>query len=644
MGKFCIHCGEEASQEHKVCIYCGKSLAKHEELTDGRSSTDEAPLIDNRQADEVGRMASDQRTISETRATNAAVDKTETKRPQQTKGNRWMKRLIGGAVVLLIVFIIWANNYASLESVEKRFHKALQDDNSSALQKLMIHHDGSLIEHFEAEAFLELYNERGHSVVDELTTIVDSGKFLFVFNTYKIEANDQIPYDETYEGLTYTFNDEILNVYNQDEKKIAFGPIAPGIYEVEASIDGEFGEFSTTEMVTLDNAAFQDYTYMALDFTFDQVTISVSNYDEFASSPEDITIRIEDHEFSLDENGETEEIGPLNINGGLTATVVTELPWGSFESEAYPLDSTHVDVRAEFYDEAILKTWRKTVEELGEQYAEAMATKSKDPLKNFSKQPKDLISEKFADYDAYSGKVMQISIDEENIQKGDSTWYDMNLPNDVDVDIPSIVMSVNYLFEEDFHNIADNPILVRRNHTWELGLTYEKKDDKYKWSATVLQPHDWYNSFSETNTWDGSKKLYSSSKKDVKKGKASKNKDIEKEIEIFLKDYTDKSVEAINERDFSIVSDYMTKNGPRYDEARNYIDYLESEGVYETWLGTELEKLKELDDNKWEVSVIEEFKIIWPDKTKVDKFRTKLIIKRVDGEFLVDELTETNSI
>src|SRR5690625_356757 len=109
-------------------------------------------------------------------------------------------------------------------------------------------------------------------------------------------------------------------------------------------------------------------------------------------------------------------------------------------------------------------------------------------------------------------------------------------------------------------------------------------------------------------------------------------------------DYTSASIEAINYRDFDLVSTYIEKDGPRYKEADDYIDYLDSKDIYEEWYGSELEKVEKEDDDIWKVTVIEEFEIIKPDSSDIKKFRTILIIKQIDNEFYVNKLTETNEI
>lgn len=679
MKRFCIHCGEEVSKEHKICIHCGKPLPDSEEpeTDDSVDAEDETPKQDERDDqleaedsttppavtdtensevsahDETDEPA-DETTAEEKIALGVAAEEStgeaevidDTRSETKEKGKPWLKRILWIVIALLIIFVIWAKNYASLESVEKRFHKALENEDSSALTNLMIHNDESALKTFEAEAFIDLYNKRGQTIIHDLTMTIESGKFLFLFDTYKIEANDQIPYDEAIEGLTYTFNGQELDIYDQDEHEVAFGPVAPGIYEVEAIVDSDFGEFTTTEEVTLDNSAYEEYTYMGLDFTFDHVTIHLSNAEQFASSLEEVTVKIEDNKFELDEEGKTEEIGPLNINGDLEVVVETDLPWGTFKSEKHPVDSSTIEIEAPFYDDDVFEDIQKTVGEIAEQITEAKIKGSKKPLKLFGKQPKDLIVSEFDNNETLTAKVLKYSIDQKTLKKADKKWYEMDTPNNVKAKMPSIVLTTHYFTkeEEESYVSGGDPIPYELTYKWEIGLTYDKERDN-NWYAEVLVPqsHLWFDGFDPTDTWDGAGELYSASGKEAKKEKKSKDKDLEKEMESFMKDYTDKSVEAINERDFSLVSDYISSDGPRYDEARDYIDYLESEDVYETWLGSELEEMKELGDDEWEVTMIEKFDIIWPDETKTEEFRTTLIVKRVDGDFLVYELTETNS-
>src|SRR5699024_2138911 len=146
-----------------------------------------------------------------------------------------------------------------------------------------------------------------------------------------------------------------------------------------------------------------------------------------------------------------------------------------------------------------------------------------------------------------------------------------------DEDDVHVVIPAHFAISEDTHSIDDSPKLSAEQYEFYISFSYEA-DDK-KWIIADIDYHGW--SYESSEEWDGSGKLHGPSEEAVKN---AKDGDFESEMEAFLTDYTISSVEAINERDFDIVSDYITKDGPRRDEARDYIDYLDSKDIYETWL------------------------------------------------------------
>src|SRR5699024_6783871 len=113
-------------------------------------------------------------------------------------------------------------------------------------------------------------------------------------------------------------------------------------------------------------------------------------------------------------------------------------------------------------------------------------------------------------------------------------------------------------------------------------LQYEEEDKK--WLVSANESYSSWEGFEATDEFDGSDELYSPSEETVKD---AKSKDIETDIEEFITDYTVASVDAINARDFDIMKDYTTEKGPRRNEAKEYINYLDSKDIYEEFIHAE---------------------------------------------------------
>src|SRR5690625_1122930 len=161
MERFCHECGKEARQGENVCIDCGTDFVQDEE------------------------------NVKEGIQDNQVV-----KEPMPKKRKR-MWQVIVAVFVIVIGFSIWANSYHSPKSVQKRFDKAIIKEDSDKIQKLIIHSDGSSVNKSEAEAFLTLVKEEGKTIASDLTDVVYTGKFLGIYEKYKMESVDQFDANTT---------------------------------------------------------------------------------------------------------------------------------------------------------------------------------------------------------------------------------------------------------------------------------------------------------------------------------------------------------------------------------------------------------------------------------------------------------------
>lgn len=592
MKRFCTQCGKEAKQDHKVCIHCGTPLqANHDQVKEEKSETKQNKV---------------------------------TKQPM-TKKQKLIWKVIAGVIVFIIGFSMWANSYQSPESVQKRFEKAVENKDSKKLSRLMIHGDGSSISQHEAEAFINLMDQKGANLAFELAHVVQKGKFLGIYDAHKMEAVDQLANGYFIDGLSYTFNGEEVDEYERNEDSITFGPLAPGIYEVQAQFDGEYGDITIEDSVILNSYMYHDYTWMDIEIPISDVVFFVENYELLDVST--AYVQIDDQKFSISDEGTTDAIGPMNLDGSQQVTVVVDMPWGEVESEPFEVDDSYMSIYADLVSPDQFEGALTVIEDFGEQYVQSMAENSTKPFTTVSTDVKEYMTSRFDDYYSYSGKLETIGIDKRSLFV------------ESDDNEPVVYLPVQYIVQDDYHDLTETPNLTENYLTWRMGLTFDPDDEE--WLITTIEESGMWGGFEATDEWKGSGEMYGPSEEAIEK---AEEQALENNLEAFIKDYTQASVDAINYRDFDLVSNFISEDGPRRKEARDYIDYLDSKDIYESWYGSELEKVKNVDDNTWEVTVIEEFEINKPDSSDVKKFRTVLIIKQIDDHFYVDELTETNEI
>lgn len=617
MKRFCKECGKEIQPENRVCIHCGTPVGRKDAVNDSNEKVTSTENVTKQPSSEKVTMSEKKRRT--TRQTN--------KNPSapMSKKKKRMLSIVGAVAVLLIGFSMWAQSYQSPDAVQKRFYKAVMENNPKTLQKLVIHENGSSATKGEAKALIKLVEEEGEYVLHDLFTVETDGKFLFLYKANKMMAADQFAYyPDPVKGLTFSFN----KVEPDIRKKSLHGPLIPGIYDVKASFKGDYGETTKEGEITL-NDYYGDETYIDMDINVADVTFYIENFLDL--DLENAHIKLGKEEIPINKEGSTKPVGPFILDGSQQVQTVVKMPWGKVESEPIDISEEHMSIQAEILSEDDYQAVTTLLTNFGEQYVEAFAENNTEPLKNVSKTVKKALKEKMADqlYDDdwyYSGEFMQLDIDRNSI------YFDE------DKEEPSINIVTEYLFNEDYHEIEEIPELFESYQLLVTTLNYDAKEKS--WSIAGISD-DYWGAFEGTDTVEGSQKVFGPSDETVK---AAKDLAIADEMDDFLESYTRASVDAINYTDFYYVENYIVEDSPRWEEARDYIDYLDSKNITEDFLDMEIESVEETDDGTWEVTVLESFTIYKEDSTDDKDFRTKLVVKEIDGELYVYELLETNEI
>lgn len=637
MKRFCQECGQEVKAEDHVCIHCGTKLIDlNQQEETPTEHTEEVEKQNSETRNESGSNEEEEKNNT----TEVESNKTEGKRTEQrstnhkkpmTKKQKLMIQIGAGVLVFLIGFSIWASNHHSAESVYNRFEKAIQEGDNKQISKLMIHEDGTRVSKEEAKAFLALIKEEGKHEVAPLYNVTRHGKFIGIFKSHKVEARDQfVSYDDMIEGLSFTFNDEEIAIYDEDQKidYVLYGPLAPGIYTATAVFDGEYGETTKEEEIQL-SSFDRDENWITMDIPVSKVTFFFENDDMF--DPTSASILLNDEELDVSKDGETKEVGPFILDGSQTVQSVVEMPWGEITSEDIEVDSDYMGIYADLITEEQYDELTKAVLDFSEQFMEGVADKSTKPLENISDDFKETFDE-LIDYEFpsdfyFSGKLNSVSVDKDSLMV------------DTDKDNPVVTIDIGLNAETDAHYLEDDPDL--NDETLQLIVEMNYNKDKKNWSFLTFEEGDYWGDFEGTDELEASENVYGPGEEAIAK---AEEQGLEEEMEDFMIDYTDASVDAINNRDYSFVSDYITSDGPRKQESIDYIDYLDSKDIYEYFYGSELESMEEIESGKWEVTMLESFEIEHPDSSEDKEFRTTAVVVKDGDSFFVDELLETEEV
>lgn len=538
MKRFCQQCGQEAKLAHKVCIHCGTRLP---ELKQPESiETNQTPDYQNQP-----NTYEDQAVVPQKR-----------KQPMQKKKKIILITLfsiLGAVIISIIGLSIWAMIHFSEGSTNKRFLQAIENEDIKKLTELLSHEDGSSIAEGEAKALISLANEIGNNELNEFVSIKPDDKFLGIFQIHSVFTKDQYAfYHMQTDGLELQFNSTTVKPTNENDG-VLYGPLSPGIYTVNVQLHNNFGE-STTQFELYLADGYSEQVWMD-ELPISEADVYVTNYSSEWTS-DNIYLLINGQKVPVNEYGEAETFGPIFIDGSTKGKVVTSFPWGEVSSGEFAIESSYTEVTAAIVSEENLESIKTTIFNLGEQMANAKASLSSDVLTSAN----DVFKEDFQvieiDYLIengifYSGMLEKIDIDRESL------WFYDDL----------LMIPVSFYYNDAVYTLDEEPTLSGTELNSSIGLKYN--EETQDWIVNYLEFSN--EAAYPTDTIEGSKSLYEPSEETIQ---SSVSGSVRSEIQNFMEQYTMASVEAVNMRSITPVKNYMTTDGPRYQEAKDYIAYL----------------------------------------------------------------------
>ncbi|MBS4178171.1 TcaA NTF2-like domain-containing protein [Lederbergia citrea] len=604
MNRFCQECGHPIKPTDHVCTECGTRFSHIE--------------------------------------THASTVPT-VKQPM-TKKQKIITSIAAAVILLFSSFYIWGNSYVSADNTTKRFYEAISKKDPGALQKLALTNHGKFITKAEAKALLALAQEDNNYMNEQLLSItakqlssddglfhvIENGKWLGIFKRHSILLKSQyaklrIPF----EGVKNTFNSEEFPIKESGDNWIVYGPIAPGVYELESSYKGDFTEVSSKEEIVLADE-FGEWTALDVELEASYVTLEINNR---TNAPLDSAyIELNGNKVEFDEFLKIDQLGPFKLDGSTSIFAVLETPWGKVESEKVDLTNRHHQLDADVANDELIASLSDTLVLFGEESVQASAAWDVSVFTTLTKEYTGELKSDFNDNDEFfTGQLESIEIN------FDSLYFDTNSKG-ITASLP-----VKYILNRAYHELSEKANLEKVESVREIVLHFNPKEKKWLVNSSD-ENYSWFDDFTPTKTIAGSKKLYTPSETVVATAQKAQDDESAEEISDFIVLYNELSVSAINNGDFSIVSGLIDTNGPRYKQQSDYLDYLESKGITEEHLSTSVESSKKIDNITWEVVTVETFLIITPDSSREAKFRTKNLVKKVDEEWQLHKLLDTKEL
>lgn len=604
MKTFCTNCGHENDQVNQVCVECGEPLSK-----DKLKANPHTPRRD--------------------------------KKPLSLKA-----KILGAVGILLIASLVgvysWGTKTASAETAVSNFFEALQNEDAEGLAKQVQLSNGKKMTTKEAAAFIEEYGDITPYELEDVANVEKNGKVMGVFNAHRVVIPVQkVSFYFSDEGLSLSLNGELVEESKTKDDEYIFSGITPGSHKAEFIYKGEFAEFTYPfDLYVGLNPASSEPEEIYEELPLTSVVFALDTF--VVDTPEANKVMIGETEIPVNEMGETDEVGPLLFDGSVTAQAQVDFPWGTQLSEPVEITSGYETLDFAGLDEKHQPALIEQVKVFAEEYVEAFAKRDEGVFTSVGKDQLAVFKDDFKWMKEYEnhfmGSLTEVGIDEDSIAILD--------------DGKTVELGAEFLIDGDEYYVSDTPEAEEITKDVAMNFVYDEENEK--WMVSSYNDDIWMYDIAPTKTVEGSKKMHKSAgaSKEVveEESEVASEEDAEgfadsdETVEWFMSDYNDASVAAINQGDYSVVSEFVLEGSPKAKEQSAFVDDMYEKGITEEHLDTTLESIESVGGKYYEVTTIETFVIHGTEKSSEKTYRTVTkIVEEADG-LQVYELISTKEI
>lgn len=113
----------------------------------------------------------------------------------------------------------------------------------------------------------------------------------------------------------------------------------------------------------------------------------------------------------------------------------------------------------------------------------------------------------------------------------------------------------------------------------------------------------------------------------------------------FLQHYVSTSMDAINQRDFSVVEDSFIKGSKYEKQAKEYVKYLKKKGITEQLKAFDIRDIQQQSDDRYVIETYEQFDIYYKDgSAKRKSFNSRYAVKLTEDGPKVQDLLESKQL
>ncbi|PZD94469.1 hypothetical protein DNH61_18940 [Paenibacillus sambharensis] len=468
------------------------------------------------------------------------------------------------------------------------------------------------------------YGTRDNYGLDGLVVLEKKGKQFLIFDKFELTVEPvYLTLETNYKDVSLLLDGKELAVTDKLDYSKTFGPYVPGIYNLEAKLKSHYMELSRTEEISLVAVGSKQIADLYLEGQDISVYTGLDDTEGLQA-----ILFINDNDTGVNPF-EQSMIGPVLTDGSMTASIEVEYPWGKMQSGKAPIEDSYVDIKLadnEDFQQGIMDLVVLNTRE----FLEAFTSGKVDGMTTATEDYKAGLQES-VEYNqqhgySYAGKYMatDFDLDSFRLYRSEGHWY--------------VTLNTREHVEEDHFYPDEEPVLEELSNMYEITLVYD--ESAKTWLVELVENNYGFNDEHMVTHTEEKPALYTSVWADGGVAAAAASASVGSALEqmqVFMKDYLNASVEAINNRDFSYVSHLMEPSGPAYKESADYIVYLEKKGITEELLGVKVQKAEEVSDGAYEVTTAEKYMITSKDGTsKNRKFisKYKVVFSETDGWLL----------
>lgn len=608
--RFCTVCGHELADGVHFCKNCG---TKVHELSKEKS--------DAQQSESIGETSDEKKSSAKQPVRNTGKNRV-------SKKQKWIIGTSGIIAVCLIVFFLWGNAHYSPERTTERFADGLLEGDLDEIQDIVVV-EGEQISAGEAEAlskFSENTERFTYEEGDDPQTVFedlpvfdveasDQNALLF-FTDYEVAAEPQyVRILSEIEGVETVFNETEFPVSESETRYTEYGPMAPGVYEASSIYETSFGAVDSTSEIELMNGANEYHSDLEVSGT----TLHLSN--EYDLPYESIELKLNEERLETDIEDETVDAGHIIVDGSVELTGTVETAWGSVDIEPVPITDAEQDIEINLMNDELQETLSDVVLDFSEDYVRALAEQDAGEIGGVSDRlQEEFNSEWFSDNDevGFSGHLEEVGISFEDLSEVDSSQV---------YELPVQLSMSGQFDEEDEDQLHQNDAVIQ--------LSFEENDNEW----TV---HDFD---ADTLSGDYDYEFFEGSKERVEGVENEENFDSEEDdvqesdITELVEGYVYDLADAVNEGDYSLVSDSIASGSELDAMQSDLVDRQHSSNLTQNIESVDVENVSEVSGDEWEVETSEVIELQYSSgDTDVETYNWTYTVERIDGDYQISSL------